>query len=199
MHIHPDIPHHCDGSLHHVPTMGNRWDGTTPTDTRSQRSRTSRRGGHLPTRARSPQCKNGLPKRVPRMPLFRTAAPYAQPPRPGQRNNTRAPTEFHTGYEPDRVNERPAAQGHPQPRPVPLRAGRPQGALPGRNLRDYRRPNVGITSSGWKQALQASMTAPIIYTDGRTLPGTVHRRPGDAGQRLSVRAGRSVRPRGWCG
>src|SRR5215469_15531575 len=33
--------------------------------------------------------------------------------------------------EPDRVGQRPAAQGHPQPRPVPLRAGRPQGSLPG--------------------------------------------------------------------
>ena len=29
--------------------MGNRRDGTTPTDTRSQRSRTSRRGGQFPS------------------------------------------------------------------------------------------------------------------------------------------------------
>ena len=40
--------------------------GTTPTDTRSQRSRTSRRGGQLLTRARGPLSKNGLPIRVPR-------------------------------------------------------------------------------------------------------------------------------------
>jgi hypothetical protein len=58
--------------------VGNRWDGTTPTDTRSQRSRTSRRGGQLLTRARSPPSKNGLPIRVPRKPLFRTVAPYAR-------------------------------------------------------------------------------------------------------------------------
>jgi transposase-like protein len=51
-----------------------------------------------------------------------------------------------------------------------------------RNLDDYRRPNVGIRSSGWKQALQAftiyfegrlpnpMKTATITYTDDRTLP-----------------------------
>jgi putative transposase len=32
-----------------------------------------------------------------------------------------------------------------------------------RNLEDYRRPNVGIRSSGWKQALQAF----TIYFEGR--------------------------------
>ena len=52
-----------------------------------------------------------------------------------------------------------------------------------RNLEEYRRPNVGIRSSGWKQALQAftiyfegriptPCTATITYTDGRTLPPT---------------------------
>src|SRR4051794_13755985 len=70
--------------------MGNRWDGTTPTDTRSQRSRTSRRGGQLLTRARSPPCKNGLPIRVPRRPLFRTVAPYARP-KPRASRTTRGP------------------------------------------------------------------------------------------------------------
>jgi hypothetical protein len=30
----------------------------------------------------------------------------------GQQNNTRAPTAFHTGYEPDSADELPAAQGH---------------------------------------------------------------------------------------
>jgi hypothetical protein len=34
-------------------------------------------------------------------------------------------------HEPDRVDERPAAQGDPQPGPVPLRTGRPQSPLPG--------------------------------------------------------------------
>jgi hypothetical protein len=37
---------------------------------------------------------------------------------------------FHTGYQPDRTDQRPAVLGHPQPRPVPQRAGRSEGALP---------------------------------------------------------------------
>jgi hypothetical protein len=32
--------------------------------------------------------------------------------------------------EPDRVDQRPAAEGHPQPRPVPVRAGRVESVLP---------------------------------------------------------------------
>jgi putative transposase len=50
-----------------------------------------------------------------------------------------------------------------------------------RNLEDYRSPNTGIRSSGWKQSAAGvhdllrrtnpdPMTATIIYTDGRTLP-----------------------------
>src|SRR5262245_12349804 len=61
-----------------------------------------------------------------------------------------------------------------------------QAALKGlylavRNLEEYRRPNVGTRSSGWKQAIQSvhdllrgthphTMTATITYTDRRTLP-----------------------------
>jgi NAD(P)-dependent dehydrogenase (short-subunit alcohol dehydrogenase family) len=56
-------------------SMGKPLGETTPTDTRSQRSRTSRRGGHLPTRAHSAPFNNGLPTRFPRRPLFRTVAP----------------------------------------------------------------------------------------------------------------------------
>jgi hypothetical protein len=96
VHVHADIAHHPD-SLHHL-DVGNRWDGTTPTDTRSQRSRTSRRGGQLLTRAHSPLSKNGLPKRVPRGPLFRTVTPYARLKTPGQQNTTRTLAVFHTGY-----------------------------------------------------------------------------------------------------
>ena len=77
--------------------MGNRWDGTTTTDTRSQRSRTSRRGGQLQTRARSPACKIGLPIRVPRRPLFRTVAPYAQPGRRASRTTNGPPRHFIPG------------------------------------------------------------------------------------------------------
>ena len=39
-----------------------------------------------------------------------------------------------------------------------------------RNLQDYRGPNTGIRSSGWKQALQAF----TIYFDGRIRPHERH-------------------------
>lgn len=64
MHIQPNRPcHHGPPSslIRRTGTAGR----TTPTDSRSQRSRTSRRGGQLLTRARSPSCKNGLPMLVP--------------------------------------------------------------------------------------------------------------------------------------
>src|SRR5829696_2748258 len=109
--------------------MGNRWDGTTPTDTRSQRSRTSRRGGQLLTRARSPPNKNGLPIHVPRRPLFRTVTPYARLGTPSQQNNTRTLAVFHTGYQQHRVAELPAAEDHQEPRPLPQRRRGDQTAL----------------------------------------------------------------------
>jgi hypothetical protein len=57
-----------------------------------------------------------------------------------------------------------------------------------RNLEEFRTPNTGIRSSGWKQALQAFTiyfdgrippheTATLTYTDGRTLPWGERRRP----------------------
>ena len=62
------------------------------------------------------------------------------------------------------MDERPAAEGHPQPRPVPTeQAALKVLYLAVRNLEEFRRPNVGIRSSGWKQALQAF----TIYFDGR--------------------------------
>ena len=62
------------------------------------------------------------------------------------------------------MDERPAAEGHPQPRPVPSeQAALKVLYLAVRNLEEFRRPNVGIRSSGWKQALQAF----TIYFDGR--------------------------------
>src|SRR5215211_5058683 len=109
--------------------MGNRWDGTTPTDTRSQRSRTSRRGGQLLTRARSPLSKNGLPIRVPRRPLFRTVTPYARLETPSEQNNTRTLAVFHTGYQQHRVVELPAPQDHQEPRPLPQRRRGDQTAV----------------------------------------------------------------------
>src|SRR5215211_8582854 len=111
--------------------MGNRWDGTTPTDTRSQRSRTSRRGGQLLTRARSPLSKNGLPIRVPRRPLFRTVTPYARLETPSQQNNTRTLASFHTGYQCGGVVALPAAEDHQKPRSFPQRRGGGETALAG--------------------------------------------------------------------
>jgi putative transposase len=51
-----------------------------------------------------------------------------------------------------------------QPRPVPSeQAAIKVLYLSVRNLEEYWRPNAGIRTSGWKQALQAFM----IYFDGR--------------------------------
>jgi len=58
--------------------------------------------------------------------------PAISPPESGITGGTGGAWDLHTGYQPDRVDQRPAAQGHPQPRPVPLRTGRPQSPLPGR-------------------------------------------------------------------
>ena len=49
----------------------------------------------------------------------RTLAPYAQRHPPGQQNIRRASANLHTGYEPDREHECPAAEGRPEPRPAP--------------------------------------------------------------------------------
>jgi Transposase, Mutator family len=70
----------------------NRWDGTTPTDSRSRRSRTSRRGGHLLTRALSPLSKNGLPIRFPR----RTPVPDGRTVTP---DTTAGPAKQHAGLQ----------------------------------------------------------------------------------------------------
>jgi hypothetical protein len=83
---------------------------------------------------------------------------------PDQRNNTGHPRHFMLRYDSDRVDERPAAEGPRQPDQFPSE----QVALKVlylviRNLEDYRSPNAGIRSSGWKQALQAF----TIYFDGR--------------------------------
>jgi hypothetical protein len=49
------------------------------------------------------------------------------------------------------TDERPVAQSHPQPRPVPSgQAVLKVLYLAVRNLAEYRRPSVGIRSSGWK-------------------------------------------------
>ena len=71
--------------------MGNRWDGTTPTDTRSQRSRTTTNTGSQPS------VQNCLPTRVPRRPLFRTVAPYAQPERQASGTTNGPPRRFIPG------------------------------------------------------------------------------------------------------
>lgn len=70
----------------------------TFTDSRSQRSRTSRKGGHLLTRALSPSNRTACPYRFPWEPLFRTVSPYDQTRRSCQPDEQReAPTTFISG------------------------------------------------------------------------------------------------------
>ena len=88
----------------------------------------------------------------------------------------------HLHDEPDRVDELPAAESHPQPRPVPLRAGRPQSALPprpeprGLSRPEHRNPQLRVEtgSASLHDLLRRTnpnpLTATITYTDGRTLP-----------------------------
>src|SRR5439155_2679889 len=89
----------------------------------------------------------------------------------------------HLYNEPDRVNERPAAESDPQPRPVPLRAGRPQSPLPGgaqpRGIPPPQRRDPQLrmetSPSGLHHLLRGPdphpmKTATITYTDDRTLP-----------------------------
>jgi mutator family transposase len=84
---------------------------TTPTDPRSQRSRASRRGGHVLTRARSPS--NG---HRPAQPGFAPGSPCPgrshRTPRPTGttdqpiRERRRHPPPFHTSYQPlERLNK----------------------------------------------------------------------------------------------
>src|SRR5215467_14707123 len=167
----------------------------TSTDPRAQRNRAGRRGGHLLTRALSPPNKTGLPTLL-----------HSQRPCPGRSHRTpnqppaesraeagpAAPAIFHTGHEPDREHERPAAQGDPQPRPVPFRAGRPQGALPGgaepggAPAAQRRDPKLGVEAGapGIHDLLRRTnpnpmTTATITYTDLRTLPAEMANMSGD--------------------
>jgi transposase-like protein len=90
------------------------------------------------------------------------------------------PGDLH--HEPDRVDERPAAQGDPQPRAVPLRTGCPQGPLPRRAQpgglpgSEHGHPKFRLETgaAGVHDLLRRMnpnpMTATLTYTDGRTLP-----------------------------
>jgi len=74
-----------------------------------------------------------------------------------------------------------------------------------RNLEEFRRPNVGLRSSGCKQALQAftiyfdgripdpMKTATVTYTDGRTLP------PSACKLVAAARSVRVISARRWAG
>jgi hypothetical protein len=135
VHVHPDEanhprPPHAGGRRC---VVGKRWDGTTPTDTRSQRSRTSRRGGQLLTRARSPSSRNGLP-------------PYVSPESPCSGRSHRMPTSdaapaeqradpralySNTGYQRDRIGQRSDPADGQSPRALPERADRPHVRLDG--------------------------------------------------------------------
>ena len=86
-----------------------------------------------------------------------------------------------------RVDERPAAEGDPQPRPVPHRAVRPQGAVPGgakpRRVppADRRHPQLRLETSAAsvhdllrRPATGIMINATGSYTDGLTLPVFQH-------------------------
>src|SRR5262249_14967855 len=86
-------------------------------------------------------------------------------------------------HQPDRVDECPAAESHPQPRPVPLRAGRAEGALPSRPepggipqpQRGDPQRRVETGAPGVHDLLRRPdpdpmKTATITYTDDRPLP-----------------------------
>jgi hypothetical protein len=103
-------------ALLHQPLEGEPPGRTTPTDTRSQRSRTSRRGGHLLHGLAAHCARTACPYVFPGMPLFRTVAPYARPQRPGQQNSTRASKAFHTSFLLHRVVLRSAPAGGQRPR-----------------------------------------------------------------------------------
>ena len=89
-----------------------RWETggqTTPTDSRSQRIRASRRGGQLLTQARSSSNKTGLPDHVcSQMPLSRTVAPYAPPDDTPRRHGQGGTAIFHTGQQCNRSRSRSA-------------------------------------------------------------------------------------------
>ena len=108
MHVQPETPSsHLASPSHSIRSDDERSTAivgiTTPTDSRSQRSRASRRGGQLLTRAPSPACRTACPPRVLPVPLSRTVAPYSPPatslqadrPVPRDPGGT---TAFHTGY-----------------------------------------------------------------------------------------------------
>jgi hypothetical protein len=103
----------------------NRRAEATETDSRSRRSRVSRGGGQVLTRARSSMCRPACPSLIP-------------PRRPGPDRQTLEPRsddrpvtpECHTCYERDRSVEPTAAQSDQDERSLPQRAGRPQTHLP---------------------------------------------------------------------
>src|SRR5213075_2289406 len=70
-----DRPHHGPSSPR-LDETGRRGGQTTPTDPRSKRNRTSRRGGHRKARAHSPSSKNRPAQHAfPRKPLSRSSDP----------------------------------------------------------------------------------------------------------------------------
>jgi hypothetical protein len=60
-------------------------------------------------------------------------------------------------HQPDRFDERPAAQSHPHRGQLPSgQAARKVPYLAVRNLEEFRRPNAGIRSSGWNRRCRRS-------------------------------------------
>src|SRR5574340_1246626 len=133
MDVQPDVPNHRLTS-HQLEERGTAGQ-STPTDSRSRRIRTSRKGGHLLTRARGPSCKHGLPIPIPhRCPCpgrshRTTTRPTRATGQPDEQCG--APTHFHTRYQKHREPQCPHPQGGERARALPDRAGRPQVRLPG--------------------------------------------------------------------
>ncbi len=120
VHIHADISDH-HSHLQPVSRIRGKGGQSTPTDSRSQRSRTSRKGGHVLTRARGPSNKNGLPIPIPhRCPSSGRSHRTTGKTHPGQPAELReAPIKFHVRYECHRAPQCPVPAGDPGTRALP--------------------------------------------------------------------------------
>jgi len=92
----------------------------------------------------------------PDAPLFRTVAPYARPQPPGHRTARGHPLNFIPGTNLiESMNARLRKVTRNRSQFPSEQAALKVLYLAVRNLEDYRSPNIGIRSSGRKQALQA--------------------------------------------
>ena len=123
---------------------------TTPTDSRSQRIRASRKGGQLLTRARSSSFDIGLP--VPRVPapLSRMVAPYT--PTAYLQGAGRSRHLFHTRYQRHRIDFRHRQVAHPQDQRIRQPRGRPDSPSPTSCSMQPRRAGGASTLPTWSHS-----------------------------------------------